>query len=327
MSLLWQLSPYTYSIAAGCLELLSYSSTPLFLWLSSLATLPIMLCAYLYGWRSGVLTAMMAAGVAGLIIFIKPSLLSDTPLFRVAVATPLKFLLPVFVGSMLSRIPRPTSSATVPPPLAWCTMADAIIRRVINGIGLMALLLLVVIVVYLSVDVGIADIMLILRDNVMAYPSVADDPAQLLQKYLSIVQLLPGIELFELMKSLTLQALFVTALGFWQGKAFAQWHHILGRVHLERFWLPLLGLLLLGMVVPLTATWAYFSTNAIFIILFLFLISGSDIVYRHLRCRDVPGVYIAVIFVICLAIGFPLALFMVIGLVDQFYTLKPNLRK
>ncbi len=299
--------PVLLGLIAGSFELAAYIPSPFFFFLSSLSTLFLYISAITYGWRSGALSASIAYTVTFFIFIIKPDMLLDTVVLLKNIGViSFKFILPIIIAYTLPKKP------------SWKTL-----EKVVSIYGYMGILLLIVFMVLYQSSMGMDQIMAILEklQHQVMEANKSKDTTEVINIYFQMLQLVPGLSIFDFLKQQAFQLLFVLYFFYIRPKIVMP-KVLFGRLKIERIWLYITSIAIFGMVFSPSSFWGYMSFNIFIVTLVLFLLNGFDVIYQRLAKRRLKKSTIVLIFLFCYIFGWPLALILGIGFIDQFYSLR-----
>jgi|GEM_PF-1846908 len=299
--------PILLGLIAGFFELTTYLPYPALFVLSSFSTICLYVSSFRYGWRVGMVSAVVAYTLSCSIFLLKPGLLSDTVVLLKGVGfTAFKFLLPVAISSILHKKP-----------------CGKILEKAANIYGYMSVLLLVVLIFFYQINIGVDHIISTISDlqNQALELSKGNDKGKILEVYIQVLQFIPGLSIFDFIKNQAFQFLLVFYYFYIRSKRVSP-EDVFGFFHLDRFWLYIMLLCIVGTLFSISVFWSYMSFNIFIVVLPLFLFNGFDVLYQRLSCKGIKKRSIVLILLFSYIFGWPLLLILCIGLIDQFYSLR-----
>lgn len=299
--------PVLFGLIAGFFELTTYVASPFLFFLSSFSTLFLYVSSLRYGWHLGAISAGVGYLLSSSIFLIKPELFTETlPLLKGLGFGAFKFILPVIISSVVLKKPLPRT-----------------LDKVTAIYGYMSLLLLVILVFFYQISIGVEYILSNISglQNEVLQLGKGASKEKILEAYVQILQLIPGLSIFEFTKNQAFQFLIVFYY-FYIRSNIVDMQKTFGFLKLDNIWLYIAIVSIAGVLFSPSLFWGYMSFNIFIVILPLFLFNGFDVFYQRLCKKGMKKSVIALILLFSYIFGWPLLIILCIGLVDKFYSLR-----
>ncbi len=294
--------PVLLGSLAGIFQAFSAIPAYSFILFSAFSTFFIYVVGFFYGWQRAAVAGLVGYAVTLIMAVLMPSAL--TPLvvmYKFLVYTPVQFSIPIMIAVITEK-----------------RINGYTLGRCLDILGYSFLLLATIFSMGVGLFLGKEEVWALLAKLSNEGKANLHTIDGVIQTLAPIFSFLPSMDLLNQVFQIIVCLYIMNS----RRPKKMMLNNALGKVYLDRVWIYVVGGTLLGsMLIPMIILRLGLLVASIST-LSLFLVAGFDIVYHKLTSAGWRPLYVVLLIFLCYVLWLPLLIFLIIGLVDQFYSLR-----